>query len=242
MIQNHTQKAKVGDILRAAFLYWKKTLVFQALFSLIYFSILIIVVFVVSEKLGLLGQYQELMQKYSHDMQLYMKEAQKIAASPNYIQFFWILNGTLIFLFPLNMGLFQIYRKLDLKQPIEIADLFAGYSGSNFFKYISLALFWMMAYLLVLQTLFLPILWVFITLFTGPLMFFTNKRLVETIPLNIKALKLYSAEIFVCVVIGLFIKYLGVITIFGAIFTYPIMTAMIYALYKVIFNEVKQES
>lgn len=240
MIEDSAQKVKIGTILKSAFQYWSRSMMYQIMFSLVYFSVLLMVVFYFSEKLGLLEQYKDLYLKYSNDLVLYQQQAQKLALTPEYMRFFWILTGTLVFLFPLNMGLFKIYRKMDLQEKTELSDLFAGYAGANFFRYLSLAFFWIMVYQLVLQTLILPFLWILITLFTAPLMFFTNKQIFETIPLNIKGLKIYGVEIVVCVLIGIFFKYMGVISILGAVFTFPFMTAIIYALYKVVFQEVNR--
>lgn len=237
MQQNYPPKAGIDALLKTAFSYWRRTLLMQLFFSLVYFSVLFLVFIYFSQSLGILEQYQDLVANYAGDFSQYQKEAQKLAASDNYITFFWIMIGVKVFLYPLNLGFFKIYRKLDLKEKIEISDIFAGYSGINFFIYIGYALFWTFTYLFALQTIILAVVWVFLTLFTAPLMFFMNKRIFETISLNIKALKMYFVEILVCILIAFLFKYIGVFSVLGALFTFPFMNAMIYALYKIIFNE-----
>lgn len=239
MMGEHPQKASLEMIIKSAFRYWSKTLIFQLMFSLVFISILMLVTLYFSEKLGLMTKYQELFTKYAQDWPTYQKEAQKLAMTPEYQTFFWILNGTLVFLYPLNLGLFKIFRKVDLGEKPELADLFAGYSGVNFIRYIGYAIFWTSVYILSIQTIFLAVIWVFLTLFTAPLMFFEDKRIFETIPLNIKALKLYFVEILIAFFIAFFFKYLGILTLVGALFTLPFMNAMVYALYSLIFKSEK---
>ena len=237
MQQSYPQKKGIGELLKEAFGYWSGTLVFQMIFSLVYFSVFFLVFYYSNFQLGLLEKYQDLYTNYSHDFTLYQKEAQKIAATEEYIAFFWIMMGTAIFLYPLNLGLFKIFRKVDLGEKPTFSDLFAGYSGVNFFLYIGYAMLWYPVFMFTLQTIFLSVLWILITLFTAPLMFFMNKRIFETFSLNIKAVKLYLLEIIICLLVAAAFKYIGVFTCFAALFTFPFTNAVIYSLYKTIFKE-----
>lgn len=237
--KNNLQKERVANILKTAFFYWSKTLVFQAVFSLVYFSIFLLVFLYFGDKLGIIEQYKELITKYSTDMVTYRKEAQKLASTEAYNTFFWIITAVYIFLYPLNLGLFKVYRKMDLAQTLTLADLFSGYAGSNFFRYMSYGLFWTMTYYIFMPTLIFSVAWVFLTLFTAPLMFFMDKNIFEGFSLNIKALKLYFWEIILCIMVAFFFKYIGVFSILGALFTFPFMNAMIYALYQTVFKEVE---
>lgn len=95
-----------------------------------------------------------------------------------------------------------------------------------------------MVYRLTIPTLFLAVLWVMITVFVAPLMFFSNKRIFEAISLNIQALRKYFLEILVCVIVAVFFRYIGFTLFFvGGLFTFPFWNAMIYSLYKTIFSE-----
>lgn len=237
MQNNYPQKVGIEPILRQAFSYWNKTLLFQLVFSLIFLSVFFSVYYYFSAKLGILDQYIAIFGKKSNDIVQMQKEVQKMAATPQYSQFSWIILTTMVLLYPLNIGFFKIYKKMDLGEKIDFEDLFSGYIGINFFIYTSYFLFWMMVFSYTLPTIILGIVWVFITLFSTPLMFFLDKRIFETIGLNFKALKSNFIKIFVGVFIAFFFKALGIFTIFGVLFTLPFSNAMIYSLYKNIFVE-----
>jgi hypothetical protein len=57
-------------------------------------------------------------------------------------------------------------------------------------------------------TIILPFIWVVVTIFVAPLMFFNNRSF-EAISLNFKALKSHFVEIFVCVIVAFLFKYVG---------------------------------
>ena len=95
-------------------------------------------------------------------------------------------------------------RLSNLNEEIVIGDLFVGYNGLNFFKFIGYFLFWLMIYLLIWQTIILPFLWVLATLFIAPLMFFLDKRIFEALSINFKALKMFFVEIFAILKLKIF--------------------------------------
>lgn len=237
MENNYPQKTSLEIILKQAFGYWNKTLVYQMFFSLITFSVMFLVTYYFSTKYGVLEQYTAASAKAKEGFEVYAKEIQKITTTPEYLKLSWISLLTMVFLYPLNLGFFKIYRKIDLKEKVEIEDLFAGYSGINFFIYTSFYLFWLMIFTYTLPTIILAIVWIMITLFCAPLMFFMDKRIIESIKLSIKALRLFGLEITVCIFVAFLFKYLGVLTLVGGLFTFPFFNAMIYALYKNIFVE-----
>lgn len=238
IMENHILPTLSSEkIIREAFGYWKKTLLFQAMFSLLFFSILFMVSYYFSAKYGILDQYEAAAAKLKDGMPAYMKEVQRIAATPEYRNLSWATLLTLVFLYPLNIGFYKIYRKIDLNQKPLTEDLFAGYVGVNFFIYTSYFLFWLMIFSYTLPTVFLAVAWVFATLFAAPLMFFMNKRIFEIFGLNWQALKKFPAVILACMLVAFFVKYAGLISIIGAVFTFPIWNAMLYALYRNIFSE-----
>lgn len=242
MQEKYPQKPGLDFILKQAFYYWNKTLLYQLMFSIIYFAIFLTVFFYFSEKYGIIEQFlgaaSDYMKAGPEGMDEYKNQIALIMGSDGFQNFYLAIVGVQIFLYPLNLGLFQIFRKLDLKEQIAMGDLFTGYNGLNFFRYISYFIFWFFFYTLIAQTIILPFVWVMITLFVAPLMFFQNKTIFEGIALNWKALKLYFIEILVCVIVAFLFKYVG-FTLFlvGGLLTLPFWNAMIYSLYKTIFDE-----
>ncbi|MCW3160797.1 hypothetical protein [Chryseobacterium oryctis] len=238
MQNKYPQKPGIDFILKQAFFYWNKTLVFQLMFSIIYFAIFFTSFFFLDSRFGILEMRYEVAEAFKTGTNEYLEKVAEISSTENYQKFLYGIMGTLIFLYPLNLGFFQIFRKIDLKEKIVLGDLFAGYNGFNFFKYIGYYIFWFFTYLMVTQTIILPIIWVFVTLFVAPLMFFTNKRIFEAISINFKVLKMYFIEIAVCVMVAFFFKYIGfALFLIGGLFTFPFWNAMIYSLYTTIFTE-----
>ena len=76
---------------------------------------------------------------------------------------------------------------MDKAEEISVGDLFVGFEGSSFFKYIGYALFWGGIYYISKMTLFLAPVWVLLTLFVGPLMFFNNLNIQESLKLSFQA-------------------------------------------------------
>jgi hypothetical protein len=239
MMQNkYPQKPGIDFILKQAFFYWNKTLVFQLMFSIFYFGIFLTVFFAADLKYNILSQYMETSKYLKDGMQAYAAQYTKMVSTPEFQNFSLMIVGTMIFLYPLNIGFYQIYRKIDLKEKLELGDLLVGYNGLNFFKYIGYYIFWFFIYINAAQTIILGIVWVIATVFVAPLMFFTNKRIFESVSLNFKALRMYFLEIMVCVMVAFLFKYLGfALFLIGGLFTFPFWNAMIYSLYKTVFSE-----
>ncbi len=240
MQSKYPQKPGIDFILKQAFYYWNKTLVFQLMFSIIFFGIFLTSLYFFGIKYEIWEQNQVLTEALNEGTKAYMEKISQLSATENYQMFTLAIWGTTAFLYPLNLGLFQIFRKLDLQEKIVLGDLFVGYNGLNFFKYLGYYLFWFMIYRLTVPTVLLAFVWVAMTVFVAPLMFFTDKRIFEAISLNFKALKIYFIEIMVCVLVAVLFKYLG-FTLFlvGGLFTFPFWNAMIYSLYKTVFSEKK---
>lgn len=238
MENRYPQKPGLDFILKQAFFYWNKTLIYQLMFSIMYFGIFLTVLFICDMKYGIMGEFNQVGKYMQDGMKVYMDQLNKLIVTDNYQNFsLWII-GTTIFLYPLNLGFYQIYRKIDTGEKLELSDLFAGYNGLNFFKYISYYIFWYFIYRFTFPTVILAIAWVCITMFVAPIMFFMNKTIFESISLNFKTLKMYSLEIFVCVLVAVIFKYIGFALFFiGGLFTFPFWNAMIYSLYKTIFTE-----
>lgn len=242
MQENYPQKPGIDFILKQAFFYWNKTLLYQLIFSIIYFAIFLTVLFYFSGKYGIIDQFfgaaSNYMKAGPNGMENYKTEIAAITGSDGFQSFYLGIVGVQIFLYPLNLGFFQIFRKIDLKEKVVLGDLFAGYNGLNFFRYVSYFIFWFFFYTIIAQTIILPVIWVLCTILVAPLMFFQDKRIFEAISINFKALKIYFLEILVCVIVAFLFKYVGfALFLVGGLFTLPFWNAMIYSLYKSIFTE-----
>lgn len=238
MQSKYPQKPGIDFILKQAFFYWNKTLLFQLMFSAVFFVVLLTSMFLFGSKYGIWEMNEQLAEAFKIGTTEYLKKTAEVTQTDNYQNFMFGIFGTIIFLFPLNIGFFQIFKKIDLKEDIALSDLFVGYSGLNFFKYIGYYIFWFFTYLMVTQTIILPIIWVVVTIFVAPLMFFADKRIFEAISLNFKALKIYFVEILVCVMVAVIFRYVGfALFLIGGLFTFPFWNAMIYSLYKIVFSE-----
>ncbi|WP_294285323.1 hypothetical protein [uncultured Chryseobacterium sp.] len=238
MDSKYPQKPGLDFILKQAFFYWNKTLVFQLMFSIMYFGIFLTVLFMCDMKYGIMGEFNEVGKYMQDGMKAYVEQLNKLVATDNYQNFSLWIMGTTIFLYPLNLGFFQIYRKMDMGEKPELSDLFAGYNGLNFFRYVSYYIFWYFIYRFTFPTIILAVVWVCITLFVAPMMFFMNKTIFESLSLSFKAMKVYFLEIIVCVMVAVIFKYIGFALLFvGGLFTFPFWNAVIYSLYKTIFSE-----
>jgi len=242
MQKQYPQKPGIDFILKQAFFYWNKTLVYQLLFSIIYFSVFFAAYLYIENRFGIYNQFSSAFLEYFQvgpkGIDALNQELATIKSGTNYT---YTTLGILIvsaFLYPLNLGFFQIYRKIDLKEQVEMSDLFVGYNGLNFFRYTSYFVFWFLVCDMLKVTVVFPLLWIMITLFIAPLMFFQNKTIFEGISLSWKAIKMYFIEILVCTIVAVLFKYVGFAAfLVGALFTFPFWNAMIYSLYKTIFTE-----
>ncbi|MCY0969682.1 hypothetical protein [Chryseobacterium wangxinyae] len=239
MQEKYPQKPGLDFILKQAFYYWNRTLLYQLMFSIIYFALFFSSIFFFADYFGIFEFNDELQIALQKGFNEYLQKSQELGKTENAVNFVYSVLGTIIFLYPLNLGFYQIFKMLDLKEPTELSDLFVGYRGLNFFRYMSYFIFWFFFYSLIAQTVILPVIWVIITLFVAPLMFFQNKTIFEGIALNWKALKMYFIEIFVCVIVAFLFKYIGfALFLVGGLLTFPFWNAMIYSLYKTIFEEI----
>ncbi|WP_297983898.1 hypothetical protein [uncultured Chryseobacterium sp.] len=237
MEQDYPHKTGIDKILKEAFSYWNQTLMYNIIFSLIYFSVSFIVLYYFGMKYGLLQKFEDIFPLALKNPTAYRTAAQEIMQTGEAMKFSYVLLAVFAFLYPLNLGLMKIFRKIDLKEKINFADLFAGYNGTNFFIYASFFLFWYIIFEYAKLLLIPAVLWVFVTLFCAPLMFFMDKRIMESIQLTIKALRGNFITVFVCVLVAILFRYIGIFSIIGALFTFPFWNAMIYAMYKNFFRE-----
>jgi len=242
MQEKYPQKPGLDFILKQAFYYWNKTLVYQMIFSIVYFVVFLLVYFYVANRFGVYDQFSDLFGEYLQvgpkGLENLNKGLQAITSSENYAYTALGLFLVSAFLYPLNLGFFQIYRKIDLNEQVELSDLFVGYNGLNFLRYTSYFVFYYFVAEMLKVTIILPLVWIMLTLFISPLMFFQNKTIFEGISFGWKALKTFFVEILVCTIVAILFRYVGFALFFvGILFTFPFWNAMIYSLYKTIFTE-----
>ena len=118
-------------------------------------------------------------------------------------------------------------------------DLFAGYIGFDFFKFLGFYLFWIIVFTYANAFLVLGLVWVFITLFSIPLMFFMDVKTFEGVVLTVKALRKNFGIIVTGMLIATIFSLSGILLFgVGFLFTFPFWNAMIYALYQHIYKEI----
>ena len=237
-----TWKSNIEEILRKAVNYWAVTLNIQILFSVLYFSLTFLLGFYFFKYYGLQEEFVRLVKISETDIPAMQKGIMEWAKNPNFSSFVIALVVIKAIMFPLNIGLFQIYRKIDEKIPYNISDLYAGYRGFNFFKFVGFAIFWGFINLYAHVSPVLVLFWILLTVFSAPLMFFMNVSIFESIRLTLKAFKMDFFTIFTCCCLACIFSYFGIIFFFiGIMITFPFWNAVIYTMYQKYFNEIKKE-
>lgn len=231
MTQPELRRIKPDEILRESLGYWQRTLGYQLLFSLLYFSVFFLVWYLAASKFGVL---EEMMRLYTlKDITVMQQEVQRLAAMPEYQNLSLTMVFTTAFLYPLNAGLQYIFRKLDEGEQPTVQDLFAGYSGVEFFKYLSYFLIWIFVYQLGMLLVVPALLWVVATVLVTPLLAFRNVRFMEALRINIKVLGQYPLLLVLGSIFAVVVKFSGLLFCgVGMLVTFPFWNVVIYVLYK----------
>ena len=238
MEKNYPQKVGIQQILKTAFSYWNRTLFYQLSFSLLYFSLFFMGYFYLFKYIGLWDEMSQHSDLLKTDFNAFNKKMEEVSKLPQTQSFLLGIFFLFAFLNPLNVGFYKIYRKLDLKEEIGLNDLFAGYLGFDFFKFFGFYLFWMIVFSYANSLPLLGIVWLILTLFSVPLMFFMNVNTIEGIKLTVKGLKQDFTTIIISVLIATLFSISGLLLFgFGFLFTFPFWHAMIYTLYQNFFKE-----
>jgi hypothetical protein len=242
MKNNYAEKSPIASILKSAFTYWKETLLFQFLYSVLWFSIFFTGYFFLFRYFGLWDEIVKNSALVSTDLPAFNKKMEQLALLPEMRNFALSFFVLLAFINPLNVSFYKIYRKNDLKQPLVLNDLFAGYLGLDFFKFFGFYLFWIITFTYANALFVLGIVWIFITLFSIPLLFFMQVKTFEGIDLTIKALREHLPTILACILVAILFSLSGVLLCgLGLLLTFPFWHAMIYALYQNIFKEIEEK-
>lgn len=235
--KNTAHKISLEEIISNSFSYWKATLGYQALVTLLYFGIIITAGIQLSYYyFG--DQMAQLTPESLNNIETFLLQVNQMMSSENGSYFQLIMSLIKASMFPLQIGLFKIYTLLDEQKRPQISDLFDGYNGSNFFKFWGYALFWNVVFQIGLNLFLIPgILWVMATLFVGPLLYFTPMRMVEAIRLSAKVVFANLSIVLPCAIAAFIISYAGLMFFaIGFLFTFPIWSAIIYTLFKKFFN------
>ena len=229
-------KISLDEIFKKAFFYWKSTLFFQFLVSALYFGITLYAGIQLTKY-----YFGEQMNVFTPALlskpEVFLNKINQLMLSENGSYFQMAMALVKAAMFPLNIGLFRIYTLIDENKTPRFSDLLDGYSGSNFFKFWGYAIFWGVVFQLGFSFILPGILWVFITLFVGPLLYFTPMRMMEAINLSAKVAIANWSIILPCAMLAFLFGYSGVfVFIIGFFFTYPFWTAIIYTLFKKYFN------
>ena len=239
MENNALQKPRIQEILKTAFGYWNKTLFYQLVYSLLYFSLFFIGYFYLFQYFGLWDEFSKHRDLVRTDFPAFNKKMEEIARMPQARNFSLAFFALISLINPLNVGLFKIYRKIDLKEAVSINDLFAGYLGFDFFKFFGFYLFWIIIFTYANALLVLGLVWIFVTLFSIPLMFFQNVNTFEGISLTVKGLRKNFGTVIIGVFVAMLFSFSGFLLCgVGFLFTFPFWNAMIYSLYQNIYKEV----
>lgn len=216
--------------------YWKKTIIFQAIISLLYFGIYMTLALVVFNYYGITEQLNSLSPYFGGDLEVLQKKYIELATSENFrLASYWIV-GIVSLLWPLNLGLLKIYSRIDAKEMITPRDLFAGYEGIDFFKYLGYGLLWNVIFFFSKTLFFLAPIWVLITLLAGPLLFLGKQSIPNALRLSMQAVSTNLSLSLFLLCLGFLLSYSGLLLcILGVVFTYPFWNALLYVYYKKVF-------
>lgn len=232
-----SRKISLDYVVKQSFKYWSSTILYQLIFTIIYFSTLLILGKFLMDYYEITPKIQEIAPLMSSDADEFSLKVQEITFSENFKYFSMMVIVATAIIYPLNIGFFKIYTLMDEKKEINLNDLFAGFSGSNFFKFFGYYLLWGGIYFY-LKPLIIPgLLWIMFTIFVGPLLYFTPMNLIEAMKISFKVVGGNFLIIATCSLMAILISYSGIILcFFGLLFTFPFWNAIIYTLFKSYFR------
>lgn len=225
-----SQDLRVSSLAETAIGYWKKALGVQALFSVLYFGLFMVFVVGLYQYFGMEQEVFRIQKLISQGKTSQLQGViQELAQQPNVQYFSLSIVFVKALLFPLNLGFYKIYQKMDMGQPYQVSDLLLGYQGLVFLKFFGYALFWNIIYTYLG---IFNIIWVWATLLVTPIMYFSNLNLLQSIRLSIRLSAKNFIKVLAAMCIAFVGSYLGLLG-FGVLYilTFPFWNAMIYTLY-----------
>lgn len=225
-----TPKPEIGKILTEAYEYWMRTLPFQFLFCVIYFSVTMFAGSFAFRYYGLFEELQKFQGLIYTDYKAFLDKYTALIQTDNGVLFLQVMIILKAVIFPLNIGFLKVYRKLDLGEKPEMGDLFAGFQGHYFFLFVIYSLAWSMinTFLSVFTLIWIPMM-----LFVPALMFFKGFNYFQSFQMSVRTFQQNFILIFSAMIVSILFSYCGFIMFFFGIFiTFPFWNAMIYVLYK----------
>ncbi|RZJ45756.1 MAG: hypothetical protein EOO19_10900 [Chryseobacterium sp.] len=233
-----TPKPEIGKLLTEAYEYWMRTIPFQFLFTVIYFSVTMFAGSYAFRYYGLFEEIQKFQGLISTDSQLFLDKYTALMQTENAILFLQVMMVVKAIIFPLNIGFLKIYRKLDLGEKLETGDLFAGFNGHYFFLFVIYSLVWsVINNFLSIFTL----IWIPMALFVPALIFFKGFNYFQAFKVSVQTFQRHIVLILIAVMVAILFSYCGVIMFFVGIFlTFPFWNAIIYVLYKHLIGDFEE--
>lgn len=225
-----TPKPEIGKLLTEAYEYWMRTLPFQFLFCVIYFSVTMFAGSFAFRYYGLFEEIQKFQGLIYTDYKAFLDKYTVLMQTDNAVLFLQVMIVIKAVIFPLNIGFLKIYRKLDLGEKPETSDLFAGFQGHYFFMFVIYSLAWSMInnFLSVFTLIWIPMM-----LFIPALIFFKGFNYFQAFKISVQTFQQNLILIFVATIVSILFSYCGFIVFFFGIFiTFPFWNVMIYVLYK----------
>lgn len=239
------RKISVEQVISDSFSLWKQGMKYNILFSLLYFGLLIAFNSVILLHTGILEKITKLSPLLSKNPDVFMQRMMALTQTTEFANYALMMATCSSLVYPLHIGLMNIFRKMENKEEVSFGDLLEGYNGMNFFKYASYYMCWLMIYNFLESTfILLGLLWIMLTLMIVPIMYFKSIALGEAFLLSFQVLKNNFILVLVCVLVAAIFGYSGILLFgFGRILTFPFWCAIVYTLYKnILSTEIKTEN
>ncbi|MDO4763681.1 MAG: hypothetical protein Q4A00_04810 [Flavobacteriaceae bacterium] len=243
------QKTSTSEIISTSLTLWKKGMKYNLLFSILYFGLLAFFTSIVMVYTGMYEKFTQLSNILTKNPEVFLRRAEGLAQTPEFATYTLLITICSGLVYPLHIGLMNVLRKSEQKEEVVFNDLLDGYNGMNFFKYASYYICWTMIYKYLLGISFLlgillGVLWVAITLFIVPIMYFKGEPMGSAMIWSAKIFKENFVLVLTGVMVAFLFSYLGILLFgVGYLLTFPFWCAMIYVLYNRIFSgEIKTEN
>lgn len=228
------QKISIEQVISEAFGLWKSAMRYNLMFSLLYFGLLMVFVNTILLHTGILDKIMAIYPIIYKNPEIFQKRMLALMATEEFANAGLMIIICKGLIYPLHIGLIKIYRKIESKEEVLAGDIFAGYSGVNFFKLASYYIAWVMIFNFAQQLLIVPaILWIMLTMLIPLLMYFKQEPMGTALLWNFRLMKDNFVLFLVCVLTAILFSYTGMVVFFvGYVLTFPFWNAIIYVLYK----------
>lgn len=179
---------------------------------------------------GLFEEIQKFQNLFYSDSNAFLVKYGELMQTENALNFSIAVLIIKSVIYPLNIGFLKIYRKLDIGEPLELSDLFAGFRGYHFIIFVTFALIWNFVsnYLFILSLVWMPMF-----LLVPALIFFKNYNFFDAFKLSFQIFNKHALLMIVVVLASIIISFSGIIAFFFGLFlTFPFWNAVNYVLYK----------